>query len=380
MKLSTCALAFPLLSSFALGQEATGDEAFVAFAEEVERTINEFDATFMDERMDLDAFLARAARDVEVEETFREGFAIGFKRSFEYAAGIVENISTFDGVYHFLRMRPGEEPRAIFRHAGDDGLTYDELLLSLDADGAVRIEDVYLHATGEWLSETVRRIYVSAAAEQDQGIVERLFGKESDFLEALQRVPELVEMAATDPAGALEILDGFSKETREKKFLQLIRLQVASLLEDDAYVEAMATYAELFPGASELTLLLYDFHWLRGDYERCEEILDEIERNVLGDAYVDILRALLRIDAGDSEAAEASARKAVERDPRLEYHALWPRLSIALIEEDHAATLALLIELSDWGIEFDDLTEFEDYAAFVASPQHEKWLEHVQGG
>ena len=36
-------------------------------------------------------------------------------------------------------------------------------------------------------------------------------------------------------------------------------------------------------------------------------------------------------------------------------------------------------EADDWGIEFEDLGAFPEYAAFVPTPQHEEWLQHLEG-
>jgi len=365
-------------ASSAFGQESEpAVDRFVAFATALEESTRAWDPSFLEENFDFDAFMLTVTRDIEVEDVFRRAFSEAVRDNFSFGEVVVQNLTQFDGTYVFLRMLPGEPPRALFRFAGDDGLNYHELHLRERSDGRISIVDVFAYNTGEMLSETMRRPYVATASDQNRSLVSRLLRPEAAYVEALPRIEALIRLQQTGkPKKALAIYRSLPEEVRLQPEILALYLEIAFDVDDATYLKALAVYSEAHPDSPALDLLMIDFHLLRGEYEQCLARIDALDRRVLMDPYLDLYRGNVLLDAGRKKEARAKYEAAIERDPRLEYEAWWFLLGLAVLEEDHAATLELLLALeSDYGVEMLDLESVEEYAKFVASPEYQRWLE-----
>ncbi len=372
-------VALALLASFAppsLAQETEDDavDPFVAFARQIEDTVAAFDPTFMDASFDLDAFFGFVTAGVD-ESAFGRTFVAGAREAFEFATTIVASNAQYDGTYRFLRMLPGEPVRALFRHAGDDGLNYHELYLRRDDDGAIAIIDVMPYATGRRFSATLRASYLNALATQDRSLVDRLLRSDPYTLEDFLRIGEVVNKLESDPEGALEVSEELHETLRQGTMVQMLRVQAAASVSDEAHLAALSEFKSLHPDFPGLTLILIDYHLLRGEHAEALAYVDRVDAMVLGDPFLDVLRGRICLLANETDEARAAAERALERDPSLGYEVAWLSLDIALTTRDHATTLAFLVALEDeHGIEWSDLTTVDSFAAFVGSPEHETWL------
>lgn len=376
--IARAALLAPLLAPLCLAQDESVDaEPFVAFSRELEQTVLLGDASFFRKSLDFDALLATVTEGVEVEESFFAAFSKGIRSSFNFAEQVVAGLETGDGTYTFLKLLPDE--RALFRLAGDTGLNYHELFLRRGADGSVSIVDVYVYASGERVTETMRRPYLAAAASVNRGILARLLEKESAYVEALPRIQEMIQLAQQDPAAALKVCESLPESVRTQPEILLVRSQIAAQVSDEAYLAALEDFSKHQPDSPALDLMLIDFHILRQEFDQALKRIDAVDERVGGDAYLDVLRGNVLWQAGRLDAAKKAANSARERDARLEYEVLWLLLDLALEQKDHAATLELMVALEeDYGVEWMDLSDIETYAAFVASPEYQQWKARAQ--
>jgi hypothetical protein len=118
--------------------------------------------------VDWDLLVARALADTTGSPKFRAGFIKGAKDSAQTSAYVQQlaNSVAEGTTISLLRVRGDEGGRsALLRilHPGG-GVGYNELLLTKDDSGTVRTADVYVYATGEYMSETIRRMYKFAVA------------------------------------------------------------------------------------------------------------------------------------------------------------------------------------------------------------------------
>jgi hypothetical protein len=59
------------------------------------------------------------------------------------------------------------------------GVNYHELIVARDATGEPRISDIYVHLSGELVSQTIRRLLLPAYAAENRGLWARLTGSEA---------------------------------------------------------------------------------------------------------------------------------------------------------------------------------------------------------
>jgi tetratricopeptide (TPR) repeat protein len=230
--------------------------------------------------------------------------------------------------------------------------------------------------TGEMLSTGLKRWYVQAAKVGNAKNPAEAKAN-SDFLKEQEGVARLGDlgMAAKWPEW-LELYRKLPRAIQTEKSVLLVRLRATRELGDEeGYNTALEEFRKLFPQDACIDFLSIDYYLTKGQHQESLACVDRVDRFLGGDPYLDVIRAHLLADAGDLKAATLAADKAIAAEPDL-FDAVASRLSIALKAKDHAATMRYLLHLEkEFGIEFADLTIVPEYAEFVKSPEHKKWLE-----
>ena len=355
-------------------QEPMADPS-VQFAHEVEATIARRDASFLDGSFDRNAFYDRITGGIDAPDGFARGFRSSFDKSFTFGERVLMTALKDGGTYQFLRIRENPK-RALFRLvSGEGALNYHELELVRTPSGAVGVQDVYVYTTGEYLSETVKRIYLSGVAQANRGFLERLQGKDELLIKHLEEVQTMSQaMQSGEGAKALSIYRALPPELQRQKIILLTRIGAAAQVDDTEYERAMAAYQEAFPRAPELALIVFDRYFLKGEYAKVLELLDQLETSVGGDPYLDVLRSSTFTAAGDLQRARAVSEKAVAAAPDME-NAYFALLNVGLAFDEHALTADTLDRLSErfgytWQLEGQP-----DYASFLASDEGKRWLQ-----
>jgi tetratricopeptide (TPR) repeat protein len=358
------------------------DQRLLAFAVRVEGSIAQGDPRFLSSSFDFEALMDTVDRGLDAPDAFRGPFTEGVASSFDLAQQIVDSNARSDGSYRFLRLLPGEPPRALFRLAGDDGLNYHELHLRIDEEAeptgasAVRVVDVFVYVSGEALSTTFRRVYASGLVEANRSFLDRLLEGEGAYMKALPTIQEMNEAAYTDPERALELWASLDADVKFRTEVLTVRIQAASNVGDEAYLAALRDFREHHPDSPAMNLMLVDAHILRGETRKALRCVDALDEQVGGDPYLDLLRSNVLMSGGQLEEAFEHARRALERDPRLDYEAQWQFLTLGLAMDRHARTYrALLVLETEHGIEWQDLRAVEGYESFLASEAGKRWIE-----
>lgn len=372
-----------LLALFALGlsahtrQSESATDPFLAFAIQLDQEMNAHNSNLFDERFDTAAMIAVASKGIESEAAFHEEFIAEVRGGLNVGEQIVQTLANYDGTYHFLRMLPTHPPRALFRLASDDGLNYHELYLAKDANGHISITDVYLYVSGERMSSQARRNYIAGSLSADRGVWDLLLGSESAYIESVPKIEEAAKCLTEEPERALQIIDALPSEVQAMTEILMIRVRAASNLSEDQYGTAMANLFESHPNSASLDLMIIDHYLLRGKFDAALACIDRIDLRVK-DPYLDILRGGILLQSGNAEAARKLLMGVAERDPRIEYEALWAIQDLALKTQDHELMLNTLMKLADeYSVEFENLADYEALKAFVASPQYAIWVKRV---
>lgn len=328
----------------------------------------------LEEHLDVDALLDRILLGIHLDtDTLGE-----FRRGFKKGMGPGQLLQGVLGQrFHFLAIREFEgRQRPFFRLILDEGgLNYLVFDVRSGADGEIVIHDFYTFATGEWLSDSIRRIVLPALAHADRSLLEKIFSPaDADYVRHLD---EVGRMSRSYQAGefetAVSLFLSLPRSLQEQKLINVTFLSALAELEDreEEYKAAMSRFEKLFPGDPALKLMLVDYHMLNGDWDAMFQDLDWLENSVGGDPYTDVLRASGMVFKEDWAAARRFALRAAEREPELE-DAYWTLVTVALNVADHAAVVQGLSWLQDrFGYFFDVQTLEQEplYAEFLSSPQ-----------
>ncbi|WP_375771927.1 hypothetical protein NR798_13905 [Archangium gephyra] len=351
------------------------DPAFVAYTTELEQGINAGDASILDSRIDMERLLGRATRDTSAPKEFHEGFANGMRRSGMKLGQQLVSSREDDSSFHLLRLRmDGGTPHALYRVVSTQGgVNYLDLELATNAEGQVVIADFYPYITGELFSETMRRIYLQAAKEAGYDLVDKMMGKEQDFLKNASKLTDMQKMVQEQKfAEVVKAFDALPESLRQNKPFLLLRLTASSQLEESEYQKSIQAFEQAFPNDPSLDLISIDGHMMRKDYATVMKMVDRLDQRVK-DPYLQYLRGSVMLDKGDRKAALAYFKTAVAQEPTLTL-AHWVLIGLSLQDKQFKDTARYLDAIErDAHVELSDLEEIEQYAGFVKSPEFKAW-------
>jgi tetratricopeptide (TPR) repeat protein len=210
----------------------------------------------------------------------------------------------------------------------EGGVNYHEVLLAKQSTGPIRGQDIYLYLTGEFMSETLRRLYIAAAANESRGFLARLTGRESTYAKHLSQIQQMNSAIAQGHfRQALQVYEQLPDELKNDKTFLLLRLRAAQTLGDAEYQSAIDALHQLYPDDRSADLLSIDGHVMRKNYAKALDAIDRVDKAVGGDPYLEVVRANTYLKAGDLRSAQQCAGKAIEQDASLE-DAYWALVTI----------------------------------------------------
>ena len=352
------------------------EKACVEFGRKIEQTMNAGDSSFFNQSLDVDALLEETTKGVAAPPAVKQGFSKGVKETFDLGTIIGKSISPKGG-YKFLRYHQVDKrPRLLFRLLAGDQCNYHDLILSRDADGKFKVVDVFVFLTAEKMSETLRRSYLAAVAEQNRGILEKLVQSESDYLKNLPKIQEMIRLGQGGKSQeALQLFKQLPASVRKDKTVLILRLSYASQTGDEEFKRAVQEIKVALPNDPCLDLILVDSYFLEKDFPKALECLDRLDKAVGPDAHVNFLRANINYAAGDKKKAKEWGLKAIQTEPALA-EPYWSLVTISLEDSEFKETGRLLSLLEkDAHMKIGDLKNVPAYAEFVKSPEYTAWMQ-----
>ena len=361
--------------------KALSDAECLAAGEKMSKAVNSGDAAALDRMIDWESLGERSTAGIEAPEQFRSGFLKGLDMSRSTGKGIsaaIVDAVKKGGTYTLIHSHVQDgRPRLLFRLVNpESGVNYHDFVIARRPDGAVKAVDMYVYLSGEMLSETFRRLYIQAAAQQSGGLIGRLTGADQEYVKYFTKLTEMGEARRNGKnAEVLSIYEASPPELKKEKAALLIRVQAAQGLGDDEqYKRAIEAFRAEFPRDASIDIISVDYHLMKKEYREAIDCVDRLDRAVLGDPHLQTIRANIHVEQDDLAAARADVKKALEADPDLA-DAYWSLATISLKDKDHDETLRTLRTLRDkFRIDFADLTTQPPYKDFVASPQFQDWL------
>jgi len=344
-----------------------------AFAEKLQASIVEGKPEAFDAAFDLDALAARAIKRYNPPAAFLTGFMQGFGKGFKVGGQITRELGTASG-FKLLKLKPdGPNFLAVFRfYNRDGGLNYHEYLIAPGAAGP-RVLDFYVYITGEWFSETIRRLVLPAilAAKSRDNL---LNAEDRDFetnLKAMQTITSAIQ--AGDFELALQRHAQLPETVRKEKVAMLQRITAAEKVGEKEYQEALEAFEKDCPGDPALDLVSLDANINRKQWAAAHQCLDRLAARAGPDAYLDFLHANVHLLEEKYPAALAAAVKAIEAEPALQDPYL-TLITVTLKQQDHPATAKALARFEkQFGRIELDLEKEAAYAGFVKSPDFTAW-------
>lgn len=262
----------------------------------------------------------------------------------------------------------------------NNGVNYHDMPLAVQPDGTVRATDIYVYATGEFLSETLRNGYLHVAAESSKLVLAELPQKQKEHVANLPMFHEM--LTHLEEGRHQQLLDAYKKlpaSVKKEKHFLILRLSAAANIDEEKYREALIDLQRLHPKDPALVLLSFNHFFMLEQYDKARDCADRIDKLIGGDPYLDILRAHTYLMEDDFDTAEELARQAIGADDTLS-DGYWVFVNVSLETKDFQETSRWLTLLErKFNMEFHDFTTIPDYAEYVESPEYQEWLRSREG-
>ncbi len=359
-------------------QDITSGEYF-DFCRALEADALRGDTASLNARLDMDQFLDTAVEGLEVSAKVKQDLYGGVKEGLQKGGFGSQVVSQMQqrGMWKMLRLHKQKgRHMAWFRMKGLSGVNYHHLILAKNSQGEIRINDIYIMATGELMSATLRRGLLPMITSSNRSALAKLVASESDYIKHINKINEFQQSISRGQfQQAMQVYDSLPTSVQQSKTLLILRLTAAIQVDDmESYKKASETLRALYPNEPNADLLAIDSNTVLGDYEGALASIDRVDAAIGGDPYLDELRASLQLQNRNFDEAKRLALQATKLDPPSS-DAYWVLVNITLQEQDHAGTLELLKTMNKtFELEFADLTTLPEYANFVKSPEYQEWL------
>jgi hypothetical protein len=365
--------------------EAIPEKDCQQFASEVVEAVASGNKAALNSLLDWEAIFATATTNLGAPPNVVQGWIQEMRQALNtnvgFADSLIQNTKS-GGQFDFLRTRISHGRQvAMFRLLGpaSRGVNYIEFIVKQGPDHKIRATDLYPYAAGEFITESVHRALLPAAASQSRSFLEKLVGKEQDFVLDLPKIQPISQAILQGrKKDALRMLDELRPGTKKAKMVLLLRTQAAQEVDQNAYLSTLEEFRSLFPNDPCLDLQLIDYYTLTNKPDEVLKCIDRLDKMVGGDPYLNYMRASLATERGNREEARRLCKLVVEQEPTFK-PAYFLHIGLSLKDDQDDETLLWLKKLHETlGISFKDLTTVQDYARFVKSPQYKEWLKYVE--
>lgn len=352
---------------------------YLEFCQKLQQAMDDGDGKFMDKSMNLDGILAKALVGFDPKDPLHRRFKTHIESEFQLGEAIVQQSRRPSG-YKLMRLwQDKDKVRARFRMLvmGRRGVNYHDMDLAKDSSGTVVIDDMFVYAAGESVSDLIRSGWLPVLAMNKNGEAkDNVGGPSADYLRSIDTLAKMSELARQqDYEGAKDVYYSLPESVRKMKTSLILWFSIAQRIDNDEYQKAMDTITRELPNDPSLDLLLIDSCFLRKEYDKSIQAVDRLDKKVGGDPYLNVIRGHISVAREEWDQAEAMMQKAItqEKDLAPAYEGL---VHVYLAQNDFAKAVQTLTTMNTLGMEPPDLSKFDE---FVKSKEFKAWARNRNG-
>jgi tetratricopeptide (TPR) repeat protein len=263
-----------------------------------------------------------------VVELGLQGFDISETNKKQFATGAVNGLrqrnwaqiikTQTGGDVKLLRMRTKDgSPTALYRAKNvDGGVGYFEFSFYRDPSDNVRISDIYVFQTGEWMSGTINRAAIPFIAHLNRSFLQKLSGAQNDYVKHHKEIEQMGRMAQLSPQTAMNSYRSLPASLKGDKTVMILRIGIASQMNNESeYQSAINDFMQKFPNDPAAQLFAIDYYAMKNDMNSTMTAIQKLDNLVGGDPALQVLEATVSIQQGNVPQAKSALQKALQRDP-----------------------------------------------------------------
>ncbi len=307
----SCLMAFSIImfSSCRPKEKPVTKEEALKMAADIEASIKQKNGSVLNNAVDVNLLMSRMDLPNKEKIFGQSGFKKGLNEKMKLGTIILQSMKK-EGSYEMVKQyNKGDTQHLIFRFFLDGSINYHDLELA-HVKGKCKIADIFIYLSGENFSETLGNIY--KYLDGGNGV------SEVDT-KAFKRVAEIRQlMNAGDYTEAKAEMDKIPAHIKNMKSVQLIGIMVAAQVDDSSYTKALTDYKTLYPNEPNIYLLEIDGYYVQGKYEKCIEAIDQLDKAINKDPFLDFQRSLIYKTMGKTDAQKECLLRLIKNMPEFE--------------------------------------------------------------
>lgn len=233
--------------------------------------------------MDVNGFKTRIESNVISNgNTYEKEVFKGIVKGLESLPNKILSSVKNGGYYDFISYKYNQEERyysiLLRMFSEETGINYHEYRVSKNG-GEFKFNDIYVYTSGEYLSETITRIFMVSIIKNKK---KHLFGH--DNLKELIKINKSLKMASTGKVvKAYDLILTVKGKLKKGRYYHLIKSQIAALVSDDTYKTSMEEMLKQFPNDNKLALNYIDYYLLNNEFDKTIKALNELQQKTEDD-------------------------------------------------------------------------------------------------
>jgi len=333
----------------------------------IEEAVNQEKVEVIDELFDGKA-LAQNIIDKypQAPDYYKTGFKEGFD-NFYTPGTILASSAGHNSQYKFLRLKSTNPPIGLFRISSPDMLNYQEVFLGETENGSPIIKDFYAYQEAEWFSQGLERMYIINLSQEMKDFIHTI----ADALPIIAEAAEEAEHGHLAPS--FVSLKKLPENVLKQKVVLLMLMNMGAELNEDSLTIASDIFKKHYPKDPLLELKLFDYSMLQSDTSKIILALDNLNKKIGGDVYIDVMKAAIFKNNNQISKAEGLLKNALEKEPDNE-ESYWLYFDLLAKQKNYSEIIRIFEQFRK---EFDDdpseYLDEEKYADFLGSEEFLDW-------
>ncbi|WP_420573955.1 tetratricopeptide repeat protein [Kordia sp.] len=299
------------------------DQKVIEFGTALMNSFYDNDSTFFLDNFHTESFVAKVMqKDDETmkedtlsafDKSFMKGFLSKFKIFPENINKSIQNGTMYNIVNYYYHLDEKKYHLLFRMYSDEEGLNYHDYQLNY-IDGDFKLQDMYVYTTGEYFSDTLGNIYRLSIPPEDSTDTEANRAQLKSLF-FMTRYQSLINNEQFEKA--FKLINNLEGSFREKKIYYIMKIQVASQINEVYHMEAIDELLKKFPDDPTTKLMGIDYFVMLKDYNATMQILDDL-RAATEDDFVEYIRGNTAWEFKDYEGAEKAYSYIAKEYPEFE--------------------------------------------------------------
>ncbi|MEM6685712.1 MAG: hypothetical protein AAF617_08000 [Bacteroidota bacterium] len=297
------------------------DEKVIALGQRLADSFYEDDSSFFMDNFNLESFAKKVISinekisENEIIDEFNSAFRDGvfFDKFHLFPLNIraaIKNGTSYSIVNYYYHLDE-QKYHLLFRmYSEKSGLNYHDYQLSYE-DDEFKLQDVFIYATGQYLSETYQDLYQLSITSEDINVNrERL--ESMTFLALYKKLARRKNYKK-----AFKLINTLKGEFTKKKIYFITKIKIASQINQVFHLEAIDELLKNFPNDPTTKLMAVDYFIMLKDYNATMQLLEEIQ-GTTEDVFIEYIRGNAAWQFQDYEVSEKAYANTIREYPNFE--------------------------------------------------------------